>query len=356
MSADFTSALFLALRHPSTALAPWRRLTAGQPAAARPVVSSTAENRYARLVGASAAVSSRSALHALIDVLSVLVPPGGNVLVDEHAYPIGFWAAATVSLKGGQVITYRHHQAEHARSLCRRGRVSVVLTDGWCGSCNRPAPLSDLDQIASGHGARLVVDDSLAVGVLGPRSHAGFGCGGAGTAGWLGHPSRRLVTVSSLAKAFGAPLAMISGPAKVVTAVRHNGPARMHGSGPTAADAAALAVAMSLPAALLQRRRDALWRNTMWVRCAVSQHGAVPIGLPFPVVLVDGLTDPLLAARSLRHSGVGSLVVRRRCQPAAPSALALLVRSDHRPADLAALNTALAATEPASSRLVGLRP
>ena len=53
---DFTSALYLGLRHPSASLAPWSALSLGQPAALQEAPAATAlAARLARLQGCDAA-------------------------------------------------------------------------------------------------------------------------------------------------------------------------------------------------------------------------------------------------------------------------------------------------------------
>ena len=67
----------------------------------------------------------------------------------------------------------------------RPGGRLVVVTDGWCTGCNRPAPLRELERIVRDHGGVLVVDDTQAVGILGSRPGRAFGDGD-GTRGWCG--------------------------------------------------------------------------------------------------------------------------------------------------------------------------
>lgn len=220
---DLTSSLFLGYRHDSPSLATWSRLTTGVPAALREdSLAGSVAQTVAEMQGAQAGVVSRSTLHALNDVLSGLPNRGDLVAVDEFAYPIAHWAAHRAVEKGAVMHRFSHHRPGQFPATA--GRLFLV-TDGWCPGCNRPAPLGQLQRLALRSGGMVVIDDTLAAGVLGRRSVAGgsvtravpdgglgggFG-GGEGTVRWSGLDHRGIVWVASLAKAFGSPLTVITG-------------------------------------------------------------------------------------------------------------------------------------------------
>lgn len=331
MTSDFTSALFLGLRHGSDALAPWSSLTTGRPPVLDLSGPDRIRRRLARLAGAGDAVVERTTLHALIDAFSAVVPRNATVLIDEHAYPIAHWAAATVALRGGSVVTYRHHHPRSLERACRTARrPAVVVTDGWCGGCSQPAPLGELVAVAHRHGARVLVDDSLAFGVLGRRKHdaSAFGVGGAGTFAYLDVPVDRSVVVVSLAKAFGVPVAALLSEPSVVSCVRSDGPTLIHASGPTAADLAALRNTLSMSAGELDRRRGVLAQHTMALRQSLMTHGAQVVGHAFPVVQA-AVADPVSLHRVLESRGQRAVLLQRRCQVGASPTVAFVLRSDH---------------------------
>jgi hypothetical protein len=59
----------------------------------------------------------------------------------------------------------------------------------------------------------LVIDDTQALGILGhsPGPHAPYGKGGGGSLQWAGIGGPDVLVVSSLAKGFGAPVAVLAG-------------------------------------------------------------------------------------------------------------------------------------------------
>jgi len=332
---DFTSAHFLGLRPSGTSAA----LTTGRPAAVEDrEAGAPLAHKLAHRLGAADGVLARTSLHGLIDVLATR-PRDTTVLLDEAVYPIARWAAGAVtSAAGGEVATYKHHDARDAQRQAARRRV-VLVTDGVCGSCLRPAPLRALAELARRRGGELVVDDTLAAGVLGARDDAAWvlGHGGGGTAAWLGvEPGH--VTVASLAKGLSAPLAIVCGPAERVAQVRREGPTRVHAGPPTTADVAALRSA--LDDGSLDVRRSRLARHVVRVRRTLEDLELCPLGIPFPLLATEGgRGDPLEVRRALTGAGVRSLATTGRCTDR--PTLSICLRADHAEREIARLEQAL---------------
>ncbi len=330
---DFTSAHFLGVSPAGTTAA----LTTGRPAVEDPELGAPLARRLAHGRGAGDGVLSRTSLHGLIDVLATRTP-GAMVLVDDALYPIGRWAAGAVE---ADVVPFRHHDAPHAERQLPRRRPFVLLTDGLCGSCLQPAPLGELAGIADRHDGELVVDDTMATGVLGRRGPTArvFGSDGSGTAAWLGLSSDGWVTVASLAKGLGAPVAVVTGRPDRIGRIRTDGPTRVHAGPPTSSDVGALAQAL---AADLGPRRARLASTVVRVRAVVDDLGLRPLGIPFPVVATEGgRRDPLELHRALAAAGVRSLATTGRCT--GRPTLTICLRADHVPAEVRRLENALAA-------------
>jgi 8-amino-7-oxononanoate synthase len=352
---DFTSSLFLGLRHAYVDLPPWGGLTTGRPPQLDVGAGGGLTRRLASLLGTGDAVLRRSTLHGLLDTIVALAGGGGTVVMDDAAYPISHWAAAAASNWGVGVARYRHHDADDAAARCRRAtRPTVVLTDGWCSSCSRPAPLRDLQAVADHNQGYLVVDDSLAAGVLGERSadSGPFGKGGAGLGPWLGITEPGAVLVASLAKGFGTPLTVIAGPRPTIRAIRLKSETPVHASGPTAADRSALRFVSDVPPRILDGRRDHLGRLTTDLRVRLRRHGLRPVGLPFPFMLAEPDQDAVALAAALAAHGCRVLALRRRCQPRrGASVIGLALRADHTRRDLNRIDQALLAVTPVPGRL-----
>ena len=328
---DFTSSQFLGWRHTTTGSS--TPLTTGRPAALdEPVGAILLAARIAAMQGADAGVVHRTALHALIDVLTVASVAAGCLLIDDAAYPL-LGVAVAAAAGSLPVIRYRHHSVTDVRcAIAGFGPPPLVLTDGWCTGCSRPAPLAALHAVVRQAGGLLVVDDTQAAGVLGSRaSGAAFGIGGAGTLRWLGDTPRSVVQVASLAKGYGAPLSISTGSSGFIDAVR-SAAMRWHSSPPTSADLAAADRALTAEPSNA-RRRQYLGALVVRLRVGLRRLGLPALGLPFPVVSipVGAVRGQRLLAR-LRGLGIRALLVRARCQPAA--ALTFAISARHTAADI----------------------
>ncbi len=262
--------------------------------------------------------------------MTLLPRRGDTVAIDEAAYPIAATASLIAKGRGVKVYRYPHHRpaTPHDKGS---GKV-IYVTDGWCQGCNRPAPLAQLQALAKCGNGIVVVDDSLACGVLGKRSVAESFGDGTGTPQWSGLKHDRLLWIASLAKAYGAALAVVTGDAETVGKLTHDG-SRQYSSPPTSADLA------SATAALSERRKLALRRNVLhkhvtFLRHALGSAGLPVIGLPFPLVGIwfAGQAPALRWCGSLQSAGIHVLVQRPRCQPGA--LLTAVLRSEHSATDI----------------------
>jgi len=329
---DFTSSLFLGLRHSSDSLPPWASLTTGAPAVLREAAGlRRVGDTVAAWQGAQAGLAGRSALHALMDVLGTLPGRGDILAVDAAAYPITEWAALRAAAAGAVVCRYPHHRPQLITPPA--GRRLFLVADGWCQGCGRPAPLAESQWLARSCGGALVIDDSLAFGVLGlPRPGEAFG-DGSGTPRWCGLDHDGVVWVASLAKAYGAPLAVTTGDRTAVERLAADGGNRIHSSAPSAADVAAATVALAQP-----RRNRALrarlLAHTLRVRGCLREAGLPVSGPPFPVVSVrlPGTGDARRWWSHLRSRGIRTVVQQPRCRGGA--LLTVLLRADHSDGDI----------------------
>jgi len=70
---DFTSSLYLGMRHGSASVPPWAQLTTGVPAAlASPPVAGAVAGELARVMGVEAASMAASTIHAFWDLFVVV--------------------------------------------------------------------------------------------------------------------------------------------------------------------------------------------------------------------------------------------------------------------------------------------
>lgn len=335
--ADFTSALYLGMRHPSASLGNWEALTLGRPAAfeeapgAVPVAAA-----LARLQGCEAATLLPSTLHLFWDLYGMLARERVVFLVDSGTYPIARWGAARGRALGAPLHVFARGAVAAAAHLARRARESgrrpVILADGYSPGAATAPPLAAYARIAAAGGGLLVLDDTQVLGLLGPD--------GGGSLPWHRLRGNHIVVGASLAKGFGAPLAVLAGGRTLVRRFEACSQTRTHASPPSVA-----AIHAARRALCLNRESGVTLRRSLWLRVAQLRAGLDRIGIGsgggrFPVQtlhLPASVDGQALHAR-LHGAGVDTVLQATGTR----HIISFLLRADHSRSDI---ERALAALE-----------
>jgi 8-amino-7-oxononanoate synthase len=306
---DFTSALYLGFEHASWSLPGWERLTLGKPAALEEIPGSRqAQRELAALTGCERVALGASTLHLFCDLFAMLAGPDVAIWVDEAAYPIARWGTDRAAASGVPVRVFgRHDAAALRRAMGAIGPARpVIVTDGYCPVGGRQAPLPEYARCAVAGNGLLIVDDTQALGVFGRRAEwlGPYGGGGGGSLRYFGLRDPRIVVVSSLAKAFGVPMAMLGGGRALVEGFRDNSATLVHCSPPDAA-----AIAAALRALRLNRRCGDALRRRLAERVVRFRRGSQDLlatGSLFPVqaLKLPGWIDARALYRALLGGGV----------------------------------------------------
>lgn len=335
---DLTSALYLDMRHPATSLEPWAMLTLGKPAALeQPPGAATLARGLASLLGCEAALLLPSTLHLYWDLFAMLAQETVTVLIDGGAYPIARWGAQQAMVRGSPVQVFRHGDAACLARLARRwraaGRRPVVLADGYSPGHERPPPLSAYAEVAAREGGWLVLDDTQSLGLLG---HHG---GGSVQLHGLARGGAPVLVGASLAKAFGAPLAVLAGSPAMLERFDARSLTRMHSSPPSVAAIAAGRRALRVNAACGDALRGVLRLRVLQFRAGLATAGITCRGGTFPVQVVPlaAGADGVALQSALKADGVLALLQGHR----GAEALTFLLRAGHSARDVARAVAAL---------------
>jgi 8-amino-7-oxononanoate synthase len=348
---DFTSSLYLGLRHASTELRPWAQLTTGKPAALALLPNARAvARRIATLQGCEAATLGVSTLHLFWDLFGAMAGPGVAIYLDDGAYPIARWGVERAAARGTMVREFPHHDAGALRRQMNRDALRrlrpVVVADGWRPGCGCAAPVDDYLAVARRHGGLLILDDTQALGILGhaPGPDAPYGRGGGGSLHWHNAGGPDVILVSSLAKGFGAPLAALSGSRSLIEAFDAKSETRVHNSPPSAAAIHAAEHALDVN----EREGDALrLRLALLVRhfrqrlaeAGLSAEGGIfPVQTLAPIRRLDAAT---LHERLMRS---GICTVLRQGRNGHVARISFLITAHHRLRDLDLAVSALVST------------
>jgi 8-amino-7-oxononanoate synthase len=216
------------------------------------------------------------------------------------------------------IRVFRHFDHDGARrsvgEAAAAGLRPVIVTDGFCPSCGRSAPLREYLCCVADAGGRLVIDDTQALGIWGARSTPfnPYGQGGGGSLRLCDIRSPRVVIGASLAKAFGAPVAVLAGNTVLINHFERCSSTRVHSSPPSAAVLQSAARALSLNA----RHGDQLRRRlAMLVHDFQRRVGETGVGTPQSLFPVQSLVtprgvDPGRLQRRLAIQGIETAVVQ----------------------------------------------
>jgi len=355
---DFASALYLGLRHPSWSLKPWNEFTMGKPAALRsPASANAAALQLAQLHGCEAATLGASTLHLFWDLFGLLAQGRITIFVDAGTYLIARWGVERAAGRGVRTTTFAHHDADalwrQLRSSAASGGSPVVVTDGFCPGCGSPAPLATYLQHARVFGGSLVLDDTQALGIFGraPDPAVPYGVGGGGMLPWSNINGPDVLVVSSLAKAFGVPIAVLAGSRSAIRAFEDSSKTRMHCSPPSIAAIHALAHALEINSSFGDRLRQRLMHLVRRFRQGMAAAGFRFIGDLFPVqtLITSENTDVIALYRELLAAQVSAVL--RSGGPTRAGLLSFLITARHSSGDVDRATQALVMASSEISRL-----
>lgn len=327
---DFTSALYLGLTHSSRSLPGWRQLSLGRPALLEePPGAEQLAVGLSQLQGTEQAVVLPSTLHLFLDVFEYLAVAGTAIYMDSASYPIARWGAERAALRGVPLVSFgRHNPRDLLRQLTRgahQGLRPLVVSDGICPANGQLAPLGEYLEMIRHFGGLLLLDDTQALGVLGgdPDKRVPYGFGGGGSLRYLGLTEPdvlpHIVIGASLAKAFGVPMAVLSGSRGLIQRFKAQSLSRLHCSPPSAAVIQSAQSALALNLRYGDSLRVRLLANVQRLQRGLGDMGLVADGGFFPVQTLQpiaGVTAPGLH-QALMQREVKTLLLKPRAESAA---------------------------------------
>jgi len=193
------------------------------------------ERELADWLGTDAALVFTTGHQANIGTLGTILAPGDTVVADsgDHASILDGCIISRAKLRA-----FRHNRTDRLEHTLQRayedGGGILVVVDGVFSTEGDVAPLPEICDLCARFGARLMVDEAHALGVLGAR--------GAGTCELLGVEDRVDLRMATFSKSLASCGGVIAGPADVIEFLRiQSRPFIFTASGVPAAVGAALA-------------------------------------------------------------------------------------------------------------------
>src|SRR4051794_29837173 len=301
------------------------------------------ERELAEWMGTDDAIVFTTGHQANVGTLGTILAPGDTVVADSGAH------ASTPDgclLSRAKLRPYRHNRMDKLeRTLEKASRDSggiLVVVDGVFSMEGDVAPLQAVCDLCERFGARLMVDEAHAAGVLGAR--------GAGTAELMGVENRVDLRMGTFSKSLASCGGFVAGSAEVIEFLRIQSRAFLFtASSVPAAAGAALAALRVIRSGDGRPLMDAVLENARYLRDGLEERGfAVVAAQPLPgggdvvtpivPVLVGDDWKAVFLWRALYDAGV---FVNTALHPAVPPGGALLRTSVMATHDRATLDRAL---------------
>ena len=173
------------------------------------------EERLARFVGQETALVFSTGFGTNLGTIASIVGRHDTVVIDKDDHASIYDGC---KLSYGRVARFEHNDVASLRATLERidaphGGVLVVV-DGVFSMEGDIAPLPEMVPVIKEFGARLMVDDAHASGVLGPR--------GEGTAAHFGLTGEVDLIMGTFSKSFASLGGFIAGDALVIDYIKHN--------------------------------------------------------------------------------------------------------------------------------------
>lgn len=271
------------------------------------------ERRLAEFMGTEAALVFSTGYQTNLGTISALVGRGDFVITDKEDH------ASIVDgcrLAFGEMRRFGHNDMAHLERVLTglpEDAGKLVVVDGVFSMGGDIALLPEIVSLCQKHGARLMVDDAHAVGVLG---------GGRGTAAHFGVTDRVDLTMGTFSKSFASLGGFIAGAADVIHYIQHHARSLIFSASMPPANAAATLAALEV----MQEEPERITRVNQIgerMRAGLRQLGfnvgtsQTPI---VPVIIGDDM-HTFMAWKTLYEAGVYTNPV---ISPAVPPGSALL--------------------------------
>ena len=195
------------------------------------------ERQLAEWVGKEAALVFSTGMQVNLGVISALVGHADYIVLDkdDHASIVDGALLST-----GKIRRFRHNDTadlEHTLAGLAPERGKLVVVDGLYSMEGDIAPLPEIIPICKKYGARLMVDDAHAMGVLG---------GGRGTSALYGVTDQVDLIMSTFSKSFASLGGFIAGDEPVIHYIQHHARSFLFSASIPASNAAAAMAALKV--------------------------------------------------------------------------------------------------------------
>ncbi len=233
-------------------------------------------------------------------IIPTLVQRGEYIVSDRDNHASLVAASIMAQGAGANVVRYNHNNMEDLERVLQtipEAASRLIVSDGVFSVSGEIVDLPNLVQLAKKYGARILIDDAHAVGVIGKN--------GRGTPSEFGLVNEVDLIMGTFSKTFGSLGGYVVGDRAVINYIKHNAASLIFSASPTPASVAAVLSTLEIirnEPELMQR----LISNTDYVRQALLKAGftLMPSRTAIVTVLISDQEKTLLFWKKLFDAGV----------------------------------------------------
>ncbi|MFA6435342.1 MAG: pyridoxal phosphate-dependent aminotransferase family protein [Elusimicrobiales bacterium] len=287
------------------------------------VLHTELERKLAAFKHREAALVYATGYQMNLGVVSALVGKGDVVVVDklDHASILD-----GCRLSGGEIRRYKHNNTEDLERVLREigpKHGKLVIVDGVFSMEGDIAPVPEISRLCKKYGARLMVDDAHATGVLGKR--------GRGTCEYFGLTCKDVdLVVGTCSKSFASVGGFVAGDTQLIHYIQHLSRSMIFSAALPPASVAAISKAVDIIESEPQRIKK-LWDNSRYLMERFKAMGCntgetkTPI---IPVIIGDNMKTFALW-KALYEKGIFTNPVVSPAVPPKRSLLRVVVTATH---------------------------
>lgn len=238
------------------------------------------EERLAKFLGFESVLLFSTGYQTALGTISTLAQKGDYIFSDKENHACIVNGALMAKGAFAEFKRYKHSDIEDLEKQLasvpdKAGK--LIVSDGVFSVTGEIMNLPEINRVARKYGARVLVDDAHAVGVIGR--------GGRGTPSHYGLTNETDMVMGTFSKTFASLGGFVGGPERVINYLKHHSPAIIFSASPTpqscAATLAALDVLEEQPELV-----DKLIANSNYMRKGFAEMGFEVIDSPTAIVPV----------------------------------------------------------------------
>ncbi|MAE76752.1 MAG: 8-amino-7-oxononanoate synthase [Planctomycetes bacterium] len=274
------------------------------------------EERLAHFLGRERVLVFTTGFQTNLGVISSLVQRNDTIFTDRENHAS---IMDGCRLSFGSIKKFAHNDIEALAQQLKRHRDQrrggqLIVVDGVFSMLGDICELPPIVELAKRHGARVLVDDAHAVGVLGAN--------GRGTAEHFGIDDKVDLVLGTFSKSFGSIGGYVAGDEDVIRYVKHHGRAMIFSAALPPASVAATLAALDIIEQEPERRTK-LMENADFLRRSFQELGfdTGPSCTPIVPLIIGGREPTFRFWRELYDNGVFTNPITA---PAVPSGMDLI--------------------------------